>query len=324
MNDDILLEVKGLTKEFNIGHNVKLRAVDQVSFKIPRGKTLGVVGESGCGKSTLGKTIIHLYEPTSGQILFEGKDITHLNQKGREALSNDIQMIFQDPYSSLDPRMTVGDIVCEGLMIHKKVSKKDCHKKAVELLNMVGLSEEHASRFANEFSGGQRQRIGIARALSMEPKLIICDEPISALDVSIQAQVVNLLNKLQRELNLTYLFIAHDLSMVKHISDDILVMYSGQMVETGGSEEIYESPLHPYTEALFSANPSPDPDYEEKHHRILLEGDVPSPIGIKEECRFASRCSKSCEICRHSRPIMKEMKKGHYVACHLYDDRTAE
>lgn len=318
MENDVLLEVQGLSKEFKLGRNAILKAVDNVSFQIRKGKTLGVVGESGCGKSTLGKTIIHLYDPTSGKILFEGRDVTKITRKEQSLLSNDIQMIFQDPYSSLNPRMTVGDIVCEGLDIRGKIDSKERKKRMVELLELVGLNEEHASRFPNEFSGGQRQRIGIARALSLNPKLIICDEPISALDVSIQAQVVNLLNKLQRELGLTYLFIAHDLSMVKHISDDIVVMYSGSMVEFGDSDNIYQNPLHPYTEALFSANPSPDPNFEETRQRILLEGDVPSPINIKNECRFASRCSKVCDICRKSKPQLKEIEPGHFVACHLY------
>lgn len=319
MENEYILEVENLTKEFKLGRNAILRAVDGVSLKVAKGKTLGVVGESGCGKSTLGKTIIHLYQPTSGAIKFEGKDITNINRKQQVELSNDIQMIFQDPYSSLNPRMTVGDIVLEGIDIRQKLPAAKRKAKMVELLELVGLNEEHASRFPNEFSGGQRQRIGIARALSLNPKLIICDEPISALDVSIQAQVVNLLNKIQKEYGIAYLFIAHDLSMVKYISDDIAVMYLGQLVETASSNVIYNNPLHPYTKALFSANPLPDPNYEKNRKRVVLEGDVPSPINAKNECRFASRCPKACEKCHTSKPTLKEVEKGHFVACHLYE-----
>lgn len=318
-NENIILEVQDLKRYFKVGRNKILKAVDGVSFKIEKGKTLGVVGESGCGKSTLGKVLIHLYEATGGKILFEGKDVTKLNLKELRTLSDDIQMIFQDPYASLNPRMTVGDIVAEGFDVRKLYKGEERRKKIIELLEKVGLNEEHANRFPHEFSGGQRQRIGIARALSLNPKLIICDEPISALDVSIQAQVMNLLMRLQRELGLTYVFIAHDLSMVKHISDDILVMYLGNIVEFADSNEIYAEPLHPYTKALFSANPIPDPKIEKNREEQILQGDVPSPINPKPGCKFAPRCPKAMDICKSETPKYLEVNKGHYVACHLYD-----
>lgn len=316
-NQDILMEVKHLKKYFKVGSKAILKAVDDITFQLKRGETLGIVGESGCGKSTLGKTLIHLYDPTSGQIIFEGKDITKLSNKDFIHLSSEIQMIFQDPYASLNPRMTVGDIICEGYDI-RKMKSGDARKKVIkELLELVGLNEEHGNRFPHEFSGGQRQRIGIARALSLNPKLIICDEPISALDVSIQAQVMNLLNKLQKEMGLTYIFVAHDLSMIKYISDRIMVMYLGTMVELADSDEVYSHPLHPYTQALFSANPIPDPDFEQGRSIQMLEGDIPSPINPLPGCRFASRCSKVCEQCRNVTPVLKEVKPNHFVACHL-------
>ena len=316
-----LLEVKNLHKDFVVKRSFWgrpkqiLRAVNDVSFSIEEGKTLGLVGESGCGKSTTGRTIIGLYKPTKGKIIFAGKDISQ-----NKEMTKDIQMIFQDPYASLNPRMTVADIIEEPLLVHNLYTdKKQRQERIYELLELVGLSKEQANRFPHEFSGGQRQRIGIARALACEPKLIICDEPISALDVSIQAQVVNLLEKLQHELGLTYLFIAHDLAMVKHISDRVAVMYLGSMVELAESEALYSNPKHPYTEALMSAIPIADPDVEESRQRIMLEGDVPSPINTPPGCKFQGRCSKCMDICKKESPLFKEVEKDHYVACHLYD-----
>lgn len=315
---DQLLEVKNLKKYYKVGNNKVLKAIDDISFNIKKGETLGLVGESGCGKSTTGKTVMKLINQTSGQLVYDGKDITNINQKEYKEFTKKAQMIFQDPYASLNSRMTAGDIIGEGMEIHKMFSGKEKQERVKELLNKVGLSKEHANRFAHEFSGGQRQRIGIARALAIEPEFVVCDEPISALDVSIQAQVVNLLLKLQRELSLTYLFIAHDLSIVKHISDRVAVMYLGTIVEISKSDELYKNPLHPYTTALLSAIPIPDPLLTRKRKRILLEGDVPSPIDIKPGCKFAGRCSHSKEICREIQPMLKEVEKDHFVACHLY------
>ena len=312
---DIMLEVKDLKKYFNVGGGKVLKAVDGVSFNVKRGETLGLVGESGCGKSTTGKTIMNLIQATSGQIIFDGKDITHLNHKVYVQFTKKAQMIFQDPYASLDSRMTAGNIIAEGLEIHKLLSGREKQERVYELLETVGLNKEHANRFAHEFSGGQRQRIGIARALALNPEFLVCDEPISALDVSIQAQVVNLLLKLQRELGLTYIFIAHDLSVVEHISDKVAVMYLGAIMEIAPSDELYRHPVHPYTEALLSAIPIPDPDVKRAKKRILLEGDVPSPIDIGEGCKFASRCSRATAQCFECQPKLTEISPEHFVAC---------
>ena len=317
--DNVILEVKNLKKYFKIGNKDILKAVDDVSFAIKEGETLGLVGESGCGKTTCGRTVIGLYDKTEGEILYNGKPIDGLKGKEKKQFNKEVQIIFQDPYASLNPRMTVADIISEGIDIHGLAkSKEDKDKRVYELLEHVGLNKEHANRFVHEFSGGQRQRIGIARALAVEPKFILCDEPISALDVSIQAQIANLLIKLQNKLGLTYLFIAHDLSMVKHISDRVAVMYLGSMVELAESEVLFNNPKHPYTEALMSAIPIADPDIEESRSRIMLEGDVPSPINTPKGCKFQGRCSKCMEICKSEEPKFKEIEKGHFVACHLY------
>lgn len=316
---NVILEVKNLKKYFKVGNKDILKAVDNVSFAIKEGETLGLVGESGCGKTTCGRTVIGLYDKTDGEIFYKGKSIDGLKGKEKKSFNKEVQIIFQDPYASLNPRMTVADIISEGIDIHGLAkSKEDRDKRTYELLEQVGLNKEHANRFVHEFSGGQRQRIGIARALAVEPKFILCDEPISALDVSIQAQIANLLIKLQKELGLTYLFIAHDLSMVKHISDRVAVMYLGSMVELAESEVLFNNPKHPYTEALMSAIPIADPDVEESRQRIMLEGDVPSPINTPKGCKFQGRCSKCMEICKKETPEFKEIEKGHFVACHLY------
>lgn len=312
-----LIEVKNLKKYFNVGNNAVLKAVDNVSFAIKEGETLGLVGESGCGKSTTGRTIIRLYEATGGEVIFEGKNIHKLNKAEQKAFTKKAQMIFQDPYASLNPRMTVGDIVGEGIDIHNLYTGKERTERIYNVLETVGLNKEHASRFPHEFSGGQRQRIGVARSLAIEPKFIVCDEPISALDVSIQAQVVNLLVQLQRDFNLTYLFIAHDLSMVKHISDRVGVMYLGTIVEMASSLELYKSPLHPYTQALMSAIPIADPNVLKSRQRILLEGDVPSPINPPPGCRFKARCRYAKDICSQEMPEFKEVAPDHFVACHI-------
>ena len=323
-NAETLLEVKNLKKYFDassglFGKNKKyVQAVDDVSFELKKGETLGLVGESGCGKSTTGRTIIKLYEPTEGQIIFKGQDISKLKKSEMLPFRKNMQMIFQDPYASLNTRMTVGDIIAEPLEIHGMATKAEMNDKVQQLLHDVGLNPDHAARYPHEFSGGQRQRIGIARALAVEPDFIICDEPISALDVSIQAQVVNMLEDLQKNRGLTYLFIAHDLSMVKYISDRIGVMYLGKMVEMTFSDELYKNPLHPYTQALLSAIPIPDPDIAKQSHRILLTGDVPSPIDPPSGCRFRTRCPKAMDICKEAEPQMKELAPGHFCACHLY------
>jgi len=322
MSDENVLEVRNLKKYFPMGHGHQLKAVDDVSFVIHEGETLGLVGESGCGKTTCGRTCIGMYDRTGGEILYRGRDIAAL--KGQELFEfhREAQMIFQDPYASLDPRMTVSDIIAEGLDVHHLVKNREERTQRVyELLNMVDLNQEHANRFIHEFSGGQRQRIGIARALAMEPKLLILDEPISALDVSIQAQVVNMLVRLQNEMHLTYLFIAHDLSMVKHISDRVAVMYLGKIVEITRSSELYSNPLHPYTKALLSAIPIPDPEVEEQRasSRIRLQGEVPNPIDPPPGCRFAGRCPLATAQCRQSEPALKKYGEDHYVACFVVE-----
>ncbi|MDX1357641.1 MAG: ATP-binding cassette domain-containing protein [Clostridia bacterium] len=323
---DILLEVSDLKKYFNVSTSILKRnrklltAVDGISFYIRRGETFGLVGESGCGKSTTGRTIIKLYEPTGGKIVFDGKDITNFSTKKMLPYRKRMQMIFQDPYASLNGRMTVTDIVGEGIDTHKLYEGKERQERIYSLLHKVGLKSEHANRYPHEFSGGQRQRIGIARALAVEPELVICDEPISALDVSIQAQVVNMLDDLQDEMDLTYLFIAHDLSMVKHISDRIGVMYIGKMMEVCESDELYDNPLHPYSQALLSAIPIPDPKITRSQKRIILEGNVKSPINPPEGCRFSSRCRYCKEICEQKTPELEEVKPGHFIACHRYKE----
>ncbi|WP_138205186.1 ABC transporter ATP-binding protein [Haloimpatiens lingqiaonensis] len=315
----VLLEVKNLKKYFHVGKNATLKAVDDVSFFIRKGETLGLVGESGCGKTTCGRTVMGMYSATGGEVLFDGVDIHKLNKTEKKEFTRRAQMIFQDPYASLNPRMTVGEIIGEGIDIHALYTGQERLDRIYHLLQLVGLNKEHATRFPHEFSGGQRQRIGIARSLAIEPEFIVCDEPISALDVSIQAQIVNLLVQLQKEFDLTYLFIAHDLSMVKHISDRVGVMYLGCLVELASSHDLYEKPLHPYTQALLSAIPIPDPEIERSKKRIKLEGEVPSPINPKPGCRFAERCRYAKPICHEQTPVLKEVEKEHYVACHLFD-----
>lgn len=315
---DPILEVRDLKKYFHVSNGV-LKAVDNVSFTIQRGETFGLVGESGCGKSTLGRTILRLYGTTEGQVLYNGEDVHQLKGAKLKALNRKMQMVFQDPYASLNPRMTVGDIVAEGIDIHGLYSGAQRRERIGELLHTVGLLEEHASRFPHEFSGGQRQRIGIARALAIEPEFIIADEPVSALDVSIQAQVINLFKRLQKEKGLTYLFISHDLALVRYISDRIGVMYLGALVEVAKADELYRKPLHPYTEALLSAIPIPDPEVERKRERIILEGDVPSPINPPSGCRFFARCPKAMLKCKEDAPTLLTVEEGHSVACHLYD-----
>jgi len=313
-----ILEVKDLKKHFNVGGGQVLKAVDGINFAIKRGETFGLVGESGCGKSTAGRTIIRLYEATSGEVLFNGENIYKYKDKKLKEFNRNMQMVFQDPYASLNPRMTIENIIGEGIDIHQLYSGKERKERIHSILNDVGLNSEHASRFPHEFSGGQRQRIGIARALAIEPQFIIADEPISALDVSVQAQVVNLFKQLQKDRGLTYLFIAHDLAMVKHISDRIGVMYLGKMVEVTTSEQLYAKPLHPYTESLLSAIPIPDPEVERKRERIILEGEVPSPLNPPSGCPFRTRCPKAMKECAESMPVMKEVEPGHFTACHLY------
>ena len=319
IDNKTLVEVKNLKEYFNINTGLfktkPLKAVDDVSFAIRKGETLGLVGESGCGKTTVGRTLLHLYKPTAGEIWFDGKqiktkkDILEYRQKSA--------MVFQDPYSSLNPRMTVSDIIAEPLDVHKMcANKKERQERILDLMAKVGLNSEHANRYAHEFSGGQRQRIGIARALSMNPEFVVCDEPVSALDVSIQAQVINMFDELQEQMGLTYLFIAHDLLVVRHISDRIAVMYLGKMVELADAKEIYDHPLHPYTKSLMSSVPLPDPKKARENQRIVLHGDIPSPLNAPSGCPFRTRCPYATDACAESMPEFREIASGHFVACH--------
>ncbi len=318
-----LLEAKNLKEYFSISTGLfsakPLKAVDDVSFAIRKGETLGLVGESGCGKTTVGRTILHLYKPTAGEIWFKDKKIETkadiLEYRKKSA------MVFQDPYSSLNPRMTVSDIIGEPLDIHKLYdNKKEREEKILDLMNKVGLNSEHASRYAHEFSGGQRQRIGIARALATSPEFVVCDEPVSALDVSIQAQVINMFDELQDQMNLTYLFIAHDLLVVRHISDRIAVMYLGKMMELADAKEIYDHPLHPYSKSLMSAVPVPDPKVARANQRVVLSGDIPSPLNAPSGCPFRTRCPYACDACAEAMPELREVSAGHFVACHRVEE----
>lgn len=320
MSEEIVLEVKDLVKHFKAGSGKQIvHAVDGVSFVLKKGRTLGLVGESGCGKSSCARTIIRIYDPTSGLIRLDGQDITHMSQKQLKPLRRKMQMIFQDPYSSLNARMTVRDIIAEPLLAHGIVKRKEESNDYVyPMLERVGLTREHAGRYAHEFSGGQRQRVGIARALVLQPELVICDEPISALDVSIQAQVVNLLKDFQEEKQVSYLFIAHDLSMVRYVSDDVGVMYLGQLVEVCASEEIYQNPLHPYTKGLLGSIPVADPKKAREKKASSIEGDIPSPIHPPEGCRFHTRCPYAKPVCSEQTPVLKDVGGGHMTACHLY------
>lgn len=317
--DGAILEVKDLVKHFPSPAG-SVKAVDGISFSIQEGETLGMVGESGCGKSTTGKVLIRLEDPTSGSARFEGRDIFSVRKNDMKAFRRKVQIVFQDPFASLDPRMTVGEIIGEPLLVHKLFTRKLMKPRVRELLKMVGLDSTHIDRYPHEFSGGQRQRIGIARALAVEPRLIICDEPVSALDVSIQAQIINLLKDLQRSQGLTYLFIAHDLSVVKHISDRICVMYLGKIVETADKRALFDKPLHPYTQALLSSIPVPNPDRQEE--RILLEGDAPSPVSPPAGCRFHTRCVHAFDLCKHEVPPMLEYDDKHFCACHFLNTKT--
>ncbi|ADU50416.1 oligopeptide/dipeptide ABC transporter, ATPase subunit [Thermaerobacter marianensis DSM 12885] len=319
-----LLEVRNLKRYFDVGRGAVLKAVDGVSFSLRRGEVLGLVGESGCGKSTVGRTIVRLYDPTEGQVLFDGQDVHKLAGKDLMRFRRRAQMIFQDPYASLNPRMLVSEIIGEALDLHGMVkSRKERTERIHELLNLVGLNRDHANRFPHEFSGGQRQRIGIARALAVKPEFIVADEPISALDVSIQAQIVNLMTDLKEQFGLTYIFIAHDLSMVKHISDRVAVMYLGQIMELAPSDELYHRPQHPYTQALLSAVPIPDPHVERTRERIVLKGDVPSPVNPPRGCPFSTRCPLAEKICFEARPPLEEIAPGHWAACHLVKGTNA-
>ncbi len=319
MNNSIkpILEINNLTKYFSVAHRKQIHAVENVSFILERGETLGIVGESGCGKSSMGRTILKINNPTSGRIIFDGVDITDFNNKKMLPYRRRMQMIFQDPYASLNPRFTVGEIIEEPMIIHHMGTSEERKAVVQSLIEVVGLKPDHIRRYPYEFSGGQRQRIGIARALALNPEFLVCDEPISALDVSIQAQVINLLEKLQRERGFSYLFIAHDLEMVHHISHKIGVMYLGSMVEYGSSDDVYKHPLHPYTKALISASPIPDPIQAREKKRILLEGEVPSPIDPPKGCPFCARCRYAAESCREKKPAMYEVE-GRKVACELY------
>ena len=322
-NNTPLIEVKNLKEHFPIqvsGLKTKpLKAVDGVSFTINRGETLGLVGESGCGKTTVGRTLLHLYKPTDGEIWYDGKQIK--TAADIKEFRKKATMVFQDPYSSLNPRMTVADIIGEPLDVHKLYkTKEERQARILELMGYVGLNSEHAARYAHEFSGGQRQRIGIARALATSPEFVVCDEPVSALDVSIQAQVINMFDELQQELDLTYLFIAHDLLVVRHISDRIAVMYLGKMVELADAKEIYDHPLHPYSKSLMSAVPVPDPQIARANQRVVLTGDIPSPLNAPSGCPFRTRCAYACDACAEAMPELKEVSPGHYVACHRCEE----
>ncbi|MFA9556379.1 ABC transporter ATP-binding protein [Evansella sp. AB-rgal1] len=318
-----LLQVKNLKKYFDVTGGIfsrkvgEVKAVDDVSFDVYEGEVLGIVGESGCGKSTTGKTLLRLIDPTEGQVIFNGEDITELDDERMRKMRRDMQIIFQDPYASLNPRHKIEKILSEPLIVHGIGTKEERKQKVKEILEVVGLPGDHASRYPHQFSGGQRQRIGIARALIVNPKLIVCDEPVSALDVSIQSQILNLMEDLQDSFGLTYVFIAHDLSVVKHISDRVGVMYLGRMVELANNEGLYDNPLHPYTRSLLSAVPNPDPDV--KTERIILEGDVPSPSKPPTGCAFHTRCPECMDICKEVRPEFKEYSDNHFVACHLYE-----
>ncbi len=322
-NKEALLNVEDLTMHFPVYKGLfrkqvgAVHAVDGVSFNVYRGETLGLVGESGCGKSTTGRAILQLYHPTRGAVNFEGRNLVEMKKEELRHMRRKMQMIFQDPYASLNPRMSVGEIIGEPLSVHKIASGKEIQERVAHLLELVRLNPSFASRYPHEFSGGQRQRIGIARAVALQPSFIVCDEPISALDVSIQSQVVNLLQELQDQFNLTYLFIAHDLSMVRHISDRVAVMYLGVVMELADSNALYDNPLHPYTQALLSAVPIPDPVLESQRKRMLLEGDVPSPVNPPSGCRFRTRCPIAQPICAEQRPEFRELKPGHFVACHF-------
>jgi len=321
-SNNILIEIENLVMYFPVTAGVfrkkvgDVKAVDGISFFIKKGETLGLVGESGCGKTTTGRCIIRLYEPTGGKIHFQGKDLTQLKGEELRKLRRDMQLIFQDPYASLDPRMTAGGIIGEPILVHNLAKGKELKEQVDELLSMVGLEPRMAIRYPHEFSGGQRQRIGLARALSVRPSLIICDEPVSALDVSIQTQVITLLMRLREELGLTYLFIAHDLSVVRHISDRVAVMYLGKLVEITNSDELYDNPLHPYTQALLSAVPIPDPVVDRERKRILLTGDVPSPVNPPSGCNFHPRCHMAIDICKEQQPEWRDIGGDHWVACH--------
>jgi oligopeptide transport system ATP-binding protein len=327
MNDKKpLVRVQNLTKHFPITRGLvfqkqvgAVQAVDDLNFEIFQGETFGMVGESGCGKSTTGRSILQLHKPTAGKVFYEDTELTTATPQTMQHMRRNMQIIFQDPYASLNPRMTVGNIIAEPLDVHNIGTNEERRERVQDLLRLVGLNPYFVNRYPHEFSGGQRQRIGVARALALEPKFIVCDEPISALDVSIQAQVVNLLEKLQNELGLTYLFIAHDLSMVRHISDRVSVMYLGKMVELATRDELYGNPLHPYTQALLSAVPIPDPVKESKRKRTILQGDVPSPINPPSGCRFHTRCPIAQDICKQDEPVWREASDGHWVACHLVD-----
>ena len=321
--EDVLLDVRHLKKHFVVGTtffgkpNKWLKAVDDVSFTLRKGKTLGIVGESGCGKTTMGRTILRLYDVTGGEVWFNGKEVSKISNKEFDKLRPNMQMIFQDPYASLSPRLTVGEIIGEAALQHKLVDKANYKEYVLNVMKMCGLQPHYFERYPHEFSGGQRQRICIARALALKPELVICDEPVSALDVSIQAQIINMLKDLQKDLGLTYVFISHDLSVVKHISDDVGVMYLGSMVEFGTKERIFNNTLHPYTKALFSAVPVPNPHV--KMNRVILKGDIPSPVNPPKGCKFHTRCEQCMEICAHVPPKYREVEEGHFCACHLYD-----
>jgi oligopeptide transport system ATP-binding protein len=325
-NNNVLLDVQGLKMYFPITRGIviqrhvgDIKAVDDISFQVKKGETLGLVGESGCGKSTAGRAILQLYRPTAGHVYFKGEDLTRLKGEALRRKRREMQMIFQDPYASLNPRMTVGSIISEPLEVHNIYpSRKERQERVQELLRVVGLNPYFINRYPHEFSGGQRQRIGIARALAVNPEFIVCDEPISALDVSIQAQIINLLMDLQAQFGLTYLFIAHDLSVVRHISDRIAVMYLGKLMELADRDELYNNPLHPYTQALLSAVPIPDPFVEERRQRIILQGDVPSPANPPKGCNFNTRCPRVMDICHTVDPPFKDVGSGHWVACYLY------